>query len=203
MALDLKSNSEVIVGMRNSVIGLTDQRCLSSYKRLLVHSHGVKKLKMVGDSKVLVAGFDNTLDMYDLRYCRQTFQPHSKPNKWNRQPSIPYLRFGEINYNTLNNFDVASEIGLVACATDLPMVQLYSLHTGKLLESSARQTGNPRCSSDILSRDYSNPVDCVRFETVVEPYEYGRLAKTSDSRNTTSDTSLLVGSGEIIEEWSM
>lgn len=62
MAVDWISNSEVIVGLRNSAVALTDWRCAASTTRL-VHSHGVKKLKMVGDSKVLVAGFDNTVSL--------------------------------------------------------------------------------------------------------------------------------------------
>ncbi|KAF3894657.1 hypothetical protein GY631_3034 [Trichophyton interdigitale] len=202
MAVDWISNSEVIVGLRNSAVALTDWRCAASTTRL-VHSHGVKKLKMVGDSKVLVAGFDNTLDMYDLRFTRAAVQRHLDPNSRNHRSSTPYLRFGEVNYSTLNDLDVSSELGLAACATDLPTVQLYSLYTGKLLEASATYPGSPRCRGDLLSRSYLNPIDCVRFETVVEPYEYGKAAQTSDSRNNTSATTLLVGSSEIIEEWSM
>ncbi|EZF28228.1 hypothetical protein H101_08090 [Trichophyton interdigitale H6] len=141
--------------------------------------------------------------MYDLRFTRAAVQRHLDPNSRNHRSSTPYLRFGEVNYSTLNDLDVSSELGLAACATDLPTVQLYSLYTGKLLEASATYPGSPRCRGDLLSRNYLNPIDCVRFETVVEPYEYGKAAQTSDSRNNTSATTLLVGSSEIIEEWSM
>ena len=88
-------------------------------------------------------------------------------------------------------------------ATDLSTVQLYSLYTGKLLEASATYPSSPRCAGDLLSRNYLNPIDCVRFETVVEPYEYGKSTQISDGRNNTRATTLLVGSSEIIEEWSM
>lgn len=69
MAVDWISNSEVIVGLRNSAVALTDWRCAASTTRL-VHSHGVKKLKMVDDSKVLVAGFDNTVSLLRIPQTR-------------------------------------------------------------------------------------------------------------------------------------
>ncbi|KAM5444712.1 hypothetical protein MferCBS31731_000167 [Microsporum ferrugineum] len=200
--LDWLNQDVVIVGLQNSTVALYDMRCKKSASRL-THSHGVQKLKMMNESKILVAGVDNTLDMYDLRFIKTPAKEQPNPNKRNHQPTTPYLRFGELNYRTLNDMDVSPHLGLVACATDLPRVQLFSLHTGKLLEPPTIPLESSRRSTDILFRDYMNPIDCVRFESITEPYEYGNSIVTTDGRNSASSVSLLVGSGKIIEEWAL
>ncbi|KAM5485171.1 hypothetical protein McanCB56680_002091 [Microsporum canis] len=200
--LDWLNQDVVIVGLQNSTVALYDMRCKKSASRL-THSHGVQRLKMVNESGILVAGVDNTLDMYDLRFIKTPAKEQPNPNKRNHQPTTPYLRFGELNYRTLNDMDVSPHLGLVACATDLPRVQLFSLHTGKLLEPPTIPLESSRRSTDILFRDYMNPIDCVRFESITEPYEYGNSIVTTDDRNSASSVSLLVGSGKIIEEWAL
>ncbi|KAK2878167.1 hypothetical protein FQN49_001092 [Arthroderma sp. PD_2] len=206
--VDWLDENVAIAGLQNSIIALHDMRCKASVSRFM-HSHGVQKLKRVDDSRIIVAGIDHTLDMYDLRSTRTTIKSRPNPNKQSHEPTIPYLKFSELNYTSLADMDVSSQLGLLACATDLPKVQLFSLHTGKLLEAppipwrKGRQRPPKTGQRNVLYRDYQSPVDCVRFETVTEPDEYSKLAVEDCGRNTNSHVSLLVGSGKIIEEWAM
>ncbi|KAK2746228.1 hypothetical protein FQN57_003350 [Myotisia sp. PD_48] len=206
-ALDWLGDNVVIAGLRNSLITLHDIRCKSSAWRMN-HSHGIQAVKKVDDTKIVVAGVDQTLKMYDLRASRTTVKNRPDPNRKNHKSTTPYLTFNELNFTNLNDMDVSSDLGILACATNLHQVQLFSLHTGRLLEPlnssnrprtripSSRPSSSQR-PTNIFSHSYSAPLDCVRFETMPEIYD------SSKTSSAVGDTKLLVGSGQIIEEWAL
>lgn len=167
--------------------------------------------------------------MYDLRAIKTKIKHRPNPNKPGHKGTTPYLTFGDLNYATLNDMAVCSHLGLLACgmfppypsyancqpltyyawaATNLRTVQLFSLQTGKLLEPKSQfATYKPPFSSPsnmaskIVSHSYPDAIDCVQFETIPEPYDPYNSYIGDAGKLGAGDTSLLVASGKIIEEW--
>ena len=53
--------------------------------------------------------------MYDLRALKTDIRQRPQPNRPGHKGTTPYLTFGDINYTTLNDMDVCSRLGLLAC----------------------------------------------------------------------------------------
>lgn len=124
-------SSDVIAsGLRNSTIFLHDLRSGGSAARLQ-HPHSVSKIRKVDEYRIVAAGHNSVrsqllfvlvkspsdlqqLQMYDIRFAPNGIQAKPKPNARNHTSTRPYLTFPDYSPDVIPDFDVSTELSLVA-----------------------------------------------------------------------------------------
>ncbi|KAI9836192.1 MAG: hypothetical protein M1819_001529 [Sarea resinae] len=172
LALEFLSPTIIAAGLRDSTVRLYDQRSAGKALRLR-HSSSVTGIKQVDEFRVVVCGIKSSLRLYDLRYQSSG----NSSRKRNHSPStLPVYDYPHNNEYRLDlGFDVDTETGLIAAATEDKRVQIFSLHTGERLASPAFQ------------KPFQDFPTAVQFATMSEE-------KRDDSK------SLVVAAGGVVEE---
>ena len=120
------NHNVLLAGGRQPRLWLTDLRTPDTEWTFIRHASSIAHLRSVTEHQVLVAGLENSMATYDLRFFKD------KPNG-----TKPILTFDE--YRNQAHFhtgwDVSTELGAVAAAHDDGTVKLFSLHTGRVLRS--------------------------------------------------------------------
>lgn len=167
------SNNVIAAGCRDSCVFLHDLRSNGSAVRLwhpgaVAVGNGVRKV----DEWRVVVGSYNALQMYDLRYPpTQNPDPNPAPNyrprhnnrnrnrhkykQNNYTTTEPYLVFPEYSTTITPEYDLSTELGLLASVSDENKIQLFSLRSGELVSPSIA----PLCRYT-----YHKPISSVRFE---------------------------------------
>ncbi|KAJ5211536.1 uncharacterized protein N7498_003182, partial [Penicillium cinerascens] len=176
-AVEWLSSDVIASGLRNSTIFLHDLRSGGSAVRLQ-HPHSVSKIRKVDEYRMVVAG-PNSLQMYDIRFAPNGIQRKPKPNSHHHTSTRPYLTFLDYSPDVIPDFDVSTELSLLASASDDRKIQLFSLHTGTPV------------SSPLSKYRYSDPITCVCFES-----SEGQL-----NRHGPQTPSLLVCAKATVDQW--
>lgn len=126
-------SSDVIAsGLRNSTVFLHDLRSGGSAVRLQ-HPHAVSKIRKVDEYRMVVAGHNSVcnqqvlfilvesyinprfqLQMYDIRFAPNGIQRKPKPNSHHHTSTRPYLTFLDYSPDVIPDFDVSTELSLLA-----------------------------------------------------------------------------------------
>ncbi|KAJ5670740.1 uncharacterized protein N7477_006103 [Penicillium maclennaniae] len=178
-AVEWLSSDVIASGLRNSTIFLHDLRSGGSAARLK-HPHSVSKIRKVDEYRMVVGGY-NSLQMYDIRFAPEPDGKGKKPKPkhWRHSSTRPYLTFPDYSPDVIPDFDVSTELSLVASASDDRKIQLFSL-----------QTGTP-VASPLSKYRYSDPITCVCFES-----SEGQL-----NRHGPQTPSLLVCAKATVDQW--
>lgn len=137
--------------------------------------------------------------MYDIRFAPNGIQRKPKPNAHHHTSTRPYLTFPDYSPDVIPDFDVSTELSLLASGTSNPLslspgsisltalctasdnrqIQLFSLHTGT------------EVSSPLSKYRYPYPITCVCFESSEGmPHHQGP-----------ETPSLLVCSNATVDQW--
>ncbi|KAL2812079.1 hypothetical protein BJX63DRAFT_262354 [Aspergillus granulosus] len=175
-AVEWLSSDVIAAGLKDSTIFLHDIRSGGSAARLQ-HPHAVTKIRKIDPYRIAVAGI-NSLQTYDIRYPLNGLQRIPNPNHKHHTSTRPYLRFLDHASEFIPDFDISSELGLLASASDDHTIQLFSLCTGESVVS------------PLTKYKYQNPITSVCFES-------GGL-----SSHGPQTPSLLVCSEATVDEWN-
>lgn len=194
------SSDVIACGLKDSAVFLHDLRSGGTATRLQ-HPHSVSKIRRVDSYRLVVAG-QKSLNMYDIRYPPNGLQRNPKPTRSGHTSTRPYVTFPEYSPEVLTpDFDLSTELNILASASDSRKIQLFSLRTGQQL---------PSCSYSssyllpITEYKYPSPISCVRFEDYTD-VDLAPLTFSSHSSGLTSASlrpKLLVSSGDVVDEWS-
>ncbi|KAI9735256.1 MAG: hypothetical protein M1834_001846 [Cirrosporium novae-zelandiae] len=175
-AIEFLSPNIIIAGLLDGTLTLYDTRTGERRVQRLRHASKVTHLAAIDEMRVVCAGLQNNLDMYDLRYTSTlgkwrspSFAPQSS------RPAISYEGYRNWTSETIG-FDIDPELGIVAAATDDGKVQLFELYTGKAVQS-------PLCRAH-----FDETVTCLKFT---------RGKQRAESRPT-----ILLGEEDRVEAWS-
>ncbi|MCJ1382675.1 hypothetical protein MMC17_005788 [Xylographa soralifera] len=149
LAVRWSSTHVLLGGTRKGTVWQSDQR-VPVTERLLRHPSPVTGLGMLDNYRVVVAGMNNQLSTYDIRFLRplpttawqKRTRTSSGPHRSHRSipfhgripaataPYIEYPSYHNIAHGNLG-FDVSREMGLVTAATDEGEVKVWDGFTGK------------------------------------------------------------------------
>ncbi|KAI9760848.1 MAG: hypothetical protein M1835_000088 [Candelina submexicana] len=180
-ALEFLSSSTIAAGGRDSSIRFYDQR--SSGKALrLRHPSSVTGIRQVDEWRIVVCGLRNSMRLYDLRSQPSPIPPPTTTtattktsHKATTQPVLEYPYLNDFRLGL--GFDVDTETGLVAAASDDRNLQLFSVYSGEEIRL--------RGKKDRMFEDFAR---CVRFS---QPR--GQLHRSKE---------LLVTAGNLLECFS-
>ena len=117
----------LLAGGRQPRLWMTDLRTDAQWS-YVKHASSITHLRSVNEHQVLVAGLQNSMSLYDMRYW-------GKEGRANGQK--PLVEFGgyrnEAHVHT--GWDVDVRLGVVAAAQDDGTVKLFSLRSGRVLRS--------------------------------------------------------------------
>ncbi|KAJ5676114.1 hypothetical protein N7462_009011, partial [Penicillium macrosclerotiorum] len=176
-AVEWLSTDIIAAGLRNSTVFLHDVRSGGSAMRLQ-HQHSVTKIRKVDPYRLVVSGH-NSLQMYDIRFAPNGLQRKPKPLAQSHTSTRPYLSFPDYSPDVIPDFDVSTELGLIASASDDRQVQLFSINTGN------------QVPSPLSDYHYTHPITCVCFESSAD----------LSSRQGPQTPSLLVCSKATVDQW--
>ncbi|KAL8834645.1 MAG: hypothetical protein Q9170_003647 [Blastenia crenularia] len=176
-AVDFWNHNVVLAGTRNGKVRVWDIRSNGSNVRFK-HPSSTTHIRATNENKVLVAGLDRKLSMYDVRFLKAFPQSEQSKNLLPSQPlyDFPAYRVESYLYPKLG-FDVYRN--LVASGTEDKKVQIFDLTSGKELDIGA--TG-ARPNDEVLSH-----ARCLKF---VEHDDNGDGLR------------LLVANGSRIDAWA-
>ncbi|OJD13241.1 hypothetical protein AJ78_06279, partial [Emergomyces pasteurianus Ep9510] len=228
MAVEWLTPRVVMSGMTNSLVQFHDLRSRETVSRLQ-HPHAVYKIRTVDEWRVVVAGANKNLHMYDLRYAPSGIATHPQPNKRNHTATKPYLSFTDYENERISHdgLDISPEIGLLACSSPSNKIQLFSLNTGRLImpapflspslppttkpsstlphiQVKARQHGAAKVYEP--NPDHSGkPITHYRYPGSISCLRFENLEEvpTANGGGNMEKPSLLVSAGSVIEEWRM
>ena len=126
--MDWLDNNILINGQRNGNVKLWDVRT-SGYEGTsypIQHSSSITHVKKINENKIVVAGREDKLCIYDLRFLKG--QPTAPPI----HPTRPYLDFPTYTNWELDAQNVGFDVckGVIAAATDHGRVQFLDIDTG-------------------------------------------------------------------------
>lgn len=135
LALAWLTPTTAAAGLRNGTVQLWDVRSNGAANRL-THGGSVTGMRRVGAERLVVAGLEGSLALYDLRMAREV-----EPQQWRhrrkrqrktaRGRTLPAVDFAHDDAHPgALGFDVSPGLGLVAAADGENVVQLYSIATG-------------------------------------------------------------------------
>ncbi|OJJ86746.1 uncharacterized protein ASPGLDRAFT_23900 [Aspergillus glaucus CBS 516.65] len=200
-AVEWLSGDVIAAGCRDSSVFLHDLRSGGSAVRLwhpgAVAVGGVRRV----DEWRVVVGSYNSLQMYDLRYP-PTHQPnatsnpnhrpghsnsrnknkrkHNQTNYNSRTSTKPYLVLPEYSPPYTPEYDLSTELGLLASVSDEDKIQLFSLRSGELVSP---------YTSPVCRYEHNRPISSVRFED------------GDASAKGPQTPGLLVTAGDRVDEW--
>ena len=123
------SSNVIASGLNDSSIFVHDLRSGGSATRLQ-HSHAVAKIRSVDPYRIVVGGINSVfrnapsctpqianateLQMYDIRFPPNGLQRRPNPAKKHHTSTKPYLTFTDYSPSIIPDFDLCSELGLLA-----------------------------------------------------------------------------------------
>ncbi|KAG5984427.1 hypothetical protein E4U55_004889 [Claviceps digitariae] len=134
-----QSNPNVLLaGGRQPRLWITDLRVPVSEWTQSPHASSITHLRSINPHQVLVAGLQNKMSLYDMRFFGERANSSSSGGG-NGNGRAPLLSFpGYTNAAHVHTgWDVCTELGLVAAAHDDGTVKLFSLKTGRTVRSPA------------------------------------------------------------------
>ncbi|PGH18862.1 hypothetical protein AJ79_00275 [Helicocarpus griseus UAMH5409] len=211
MSVEWLTSRVVMSGLTNSLVLLHDIRSRDTASRLQ-HRHGVFKVRKVDDWRIVVAGAEKNLQMYDLRYAPTGIVTHPQPNKMYHTATKSYLSFPDYgnDYIAHDELDISPELDLLACASPSNNIQLFSLSSGKLIipfnpnqlqqpPLTRPQRAEPDARDEALPVthfEYPDAISCLRFENLEE-------TPAANGGGNTGKPSLLVSAKNMVDEWRM
>lgn len=122
------NHNVLLAGGRQPRLWITDLRTSESEWTHVGHASSIAHVRSVNEHQVLVAGLQSAMSLYDMRYFGR------RPNG-----TKPLLDFaGYRNAAHLHTgWDVSARLGVAAAAHDDGTVQLFSLRSGRALQSRA------------------------------------------------------------------
>ncbi|EEH43459.2 uncharacterized protein PADG_08384 [Paracoccidioides brasiliensis Pb18] len=226
MAVEWLAPQVVMTGLKNSLVRLYDLRSRDTASRLQ-HPHGVYKIRKVDDWRIVVAGAQKNLHMYDLRFTPNTISEYPQPNKPTHTWTKPYLSFPDYANDLISHdeLDISAELGLLACGSQSNRIQLFSLSTGKLVmppplfPSSLSSIPTPQqvpTSSSIPNHSQGVtesgnsackdvPMTHIQYANRIRCLRFENLDAfpTVNGGISAGTPSLLVSAGSTVEEWRM
>lgn len=126
-----QSNHNVLLaGGRRPRLWITDLRTPERERTCIRHASSIAHLRSINPHQVLVAGLENTMSLYDMRF----FGEQSGGN--GRKPLLSFPGYkNAAHFHT--GWDVCTEAGVAAAAQDDGTVKLFSLETGRTVRSPA------------------------------------------------------------------
>lgn len=175
LAVDWLSQNVVLNGCRDGSVRLWDVRArgIEGTSYPLKHQSSITHVRKMNENRIVVAGIENQLCTYDLRFLTSKAFQHNGPTR-------PYLSFPTYRNQDLNGVAVGFDVkeDLIAAGTDNESVQLFDAATGRELPA-----GN---GGGLSSRKLTGTARCVKFVESLEKEEMR----------------LYVAAGENIEEWT-
>ncbi|KAK7415593.1 hypothetical protein QQZ08_012290 [Neonectria magnoliae] len=122
------NHNVLLAGGRQPRLWVSDLRAPETQWTFTKHPSSISHLRSVNPNQVLVAGLQNSMALYDVRYLNR------RPNG-----SRPLLSFPDYRNNAHLHigWDVSPSLGVVAAAQDNGTVRLFSLRSGRTLRSPA------------------------------------------------------------------
>ncbi|KAL1867213.1 hypothetical protein Plec18167_008754 [Paecilomyces lecythidis] len=133
MAVEWLTSDVIVSGLRNSSIFFHDLRSRGTVTRLQ-HPASVAKIRKVDEYRLAVSG-RQSLQIYDLRYPANGLQTRPKPTSHRHSSTKPYITFPEYSSETICDFDVSPDLGLLAAVVRDHKPELFSLRTGETVTS--------------------------------------------------------------------
>jgi hypothetical protein len=160
-----ESPSVVLTGKRSGRIDILDLRiplCRSGMESI-EHASSVAKIKQVAEHTVVVAGLENTMCIYDLRYRKHTTDVHMLPSararaSHSKSPArkytYPVVTMTQHRNEIRHDADVAvdRQAGLIAAAQvegNRNPVRIFSARTGEVV-----RVVDPTHEGSAMDRDY-------------------------------------------------
>ena len=171
------SSTLLASGCRSGAVWLYDQRSHGKTLRLQNPS-SVTHIRHADEWRLVIAGLQNNLHTYDLRFPKTSYQHLNDINV--TDPYISYPKYKNSAHPSLG-FDISTSLELIAAATDECGVQLFELWTGKEVTFGSGK-----------EKKWSEVVRSLQFTG--DDYE--------DGGGTCADSEgLLLGIEGIVEEW--
>ncbi|EEH17227.2 hypothetical protein PABG_07314 [Paracoccidioides brasiliensis Pb03] len=226
MAVEWLAPQVVMTGLKNSLVRLYDLRSRDTASRLQ-HPHGVYKIRKVDDWRIVVAGAQKNLHMYDLRFTPNTISEYPQPNKPTHTWTKPYLSFPDYANDLISHdeLDISAELGLLACGSQSNRIQLFSLSTGKLVmppplfpsslssiptpQQAPTSSSIPNHSQGVTESGNSAckdvPMTHIQYANRIRCLRFENLDAfpTVNGGISAGTPSLLVSAGSTVEEWRM
>ncbi|ODH24189.1 hypothetical protein ACO22_05333 [Paracoccidioides brasiliensis] len=226
MAVEWLAPQVVVTGLKNSLVRLYDLRSRDTASRLQ-HPHGVYKIRKVDDWRIVVAGAQKNLHMYDLRFTPNTISEYPQPNKPTHTWTKPYLSFPDYANDLISHdeLDISAELGLLACGSQSNRIQLFSLSTGKLVmppplfpsslssiptpQQAPTSSSIPNHSQGVTESGNSAckdvPMTHIQYANRIRCLRFENLDAfpTVNGGISAGTPSLLVSAGSTVEEWRM
>lgn len=117
-----------MAGGRQPRLWMTDMREPESGWTFVRHTSSITHLRSVNQHQVLVAGLQDQMCLYDMRF----FAKSHRPNGHKPLVSFPGYK-NQAHVHT--GWDVCTDLGVVAAAHDDGTVKLFSLQSGRTLRS--------------------------------------------------------------------
>ncbi|EHK15994.1 uncharacterized protein TRIVIDRAFT_232441 [Trichoderma virens Gv29-8] len=134
----------LLAGGRQHRLWITDLRAPAAGWSFVKYGSSIAHVRSINSHQVLVAGLQNRMSMYDMRYFRS-----DKKGPRGLITSSPLLEFPDYKNESYFQigWDVSTELNLVASAQDNGTVKLFSLSSGRAVRSGkaleSLRTGNP------------------------------------------------------------
>ncbi|UKZ81986.1 hypothetical protein TrVFT333_009767 [Trichoderma virens FT-333] len=134
----------LLAGGRQHRLWITDLRAPAAGWSFVKYGSSIAHVRSINSHQVLVAGLQNRMSMYDMRYFRS-----DKKGPRGLTTSSPLLEFPDYKNESYFQigWDVSTELNLVASAQDNGTVKLFSLSSGRAVRSGkaleSLRTGNP------------------------------------------------------------
>ena len=181
-------------GCRNGNVLLYDQR-VEKDVQALYHPSGVVRLRVVDEHRVVVAGMEDQLHTYDLRYL-STVPAEPRPLRpANIRRTVPYISYSAYRNSSycFLGFDASSSLGLIAAATEDKKIKMLELWTGKEIVPAWG-----------IEKVWEEQVQCLLFVHSNDPATFNSVEETK-TKTRNGDTGLckrlLIASGDSVVEW--
>lgn len=209
LALEWLNNSLLLCGMRNGELYLHDERARSGCLRGS-HPSAVAHIKGVDETRFVVAGLEDKMMMYDLRWmAREPLVAGGKKRKNRDTWSKPYLHYAEYRNraHTGLGFDVDVCAGLVAAATDDKRVFLLDLWSGNRVQAGWDFDRNESLEAGREKDSGRNRMNTQRGSVAYMERTWGELVRSlvffGDKGVCRSrDKGIILGVGATVEEWT-
>ncbi|KAK9386289.1 hypothetical protein V1515DRAFT_150886 [Lipomyces mesembrius] len=141
-----------LAGLRDASVRIVDTRIPARERQqpvALWHASAITKMKIVKEAYLMLAGLEDSLALYDLRFAKaqeqpgcssQHYQHSNQQQKWVKQHkgrSHPVMKYeGYVNEHVFDHgFDISNDKRILAVADQTCAVKLYSVWTGNQLRS--------------------------------------------------------------------
>lgn len=139
----------ILAGGRQSRLWITDLRVPEAEWSSISQPSSIAHLRSVNEHQILVAGLRNSMALYDMRFFGTEYHPNGI------KPLLQFQGYrNEAHFHT--GWDVSPELGVVAAAHDDGTVKLFSLSSGRILNT---KTSVQKVKSEA-------PIKALMFQTM-------------------------------------